>query len=212
MARQSVDEIVTALGATRLAEPPAGPFVRVPAGRYAAMTHDVLRQGHAHDAVERPDASATFHQEVADLHLWSRRGPDGGPWVALATSVNRTERGIAIDAGYRVPADSPAHAAELALDPARALATLLARFGLSYYSDSRRVYLTPLHVASLPAPLAELGPRQFARAVGLEEPPAGSAVAVNVKVARSRDGLARLAWLFVLDLTRYADEVRPRRR
>jgi hypothetical protein len=66
-------------------------------------------------------------------------------------------------------------------------------------------------VASLPAPLAELGPDRFARAVGLETPPAGTDVAVNVATARSRDGLTRLAWLFVLDLTRYAEDARARR-
>jgi hypothetical protein len=110
-----------------------------------------------------------------------------------------------------VAADGPEHAAELAADPAAALGTLLTRFGLSYFSERRRVYLTPLHVASLPAPLAELGPDRFARAVGLETPPAGTDVAVNVATARSRDGLTRLAWLFVLDLTRYAEDARARR-
>jgi hypothetical protein len=210
--RQTADEIVAALEATRAADPPAGPYVRVPAARYTSMTHDVLRQAHAHDTVLRPDAAASFEQSVATLHLWSRKGPDGGPWVALATSVTRVEQGIVVDAGFRVPADSPEHAAELAMDPARALATLLIRFGLSYYSENRRVYLTPLHVTSLAGQLEDLGPDQFARAVGLETPPDGSAVAVNVAVARSRDGLTRLAWLFVLDLTRYAAEARPRRR
>ncbi len=126
--------------------------------------------------------------------------------------MTRIDRGIVVDAGFRVPADSPEHAAELARDPARALATLLTRFGLSYYSENSRVFITPLHVASLSGPLEELGPDQFARAVGLESPPDGSEVAVNVAVARSRDGLTRLAWLFVIDLTRYAAEARPRRR
>jgi hypothetical protein len=212
VARQTVDQIVEALEAVRSPEPPAGPYVRVPAARYTAMTHDVLRQSHAHDTVQRPDASATYAQSVADLHLWTRSGPDGGPWVALATSVTRLEGRIVVDAGFRVPADSSEHAAELARDPARTLATLLTRFGLSYYSENRRVYVTPLHVASLSAPLEELGPDQFARAVGLETPTDGTAVAVNVAVSRSRDGMTRLAWLFVLDLTRYAEEARPRRR
>jgi hypothetical protein len=212
VSRQTIDEIASLLEAARGAESPARPYVRTPAARYSAMTHDVLRQGHAHDAVERPDASASYEQAVGTLSLWTRRGPDGGPWVALATSVTRIERGIVVDAGYRVPADSPEHAAELAQDPARTLAVLLTRFGLSYWSEGRRVFLTPLHVVSLPGALEELGPDQFARAVGLETPPAGTEVAVNVRVARSRDGLSRLAWLFVLDLTRYAAEVRPRRR
>ncbi len=212
MARQTVDEIVEALEAVRSPDAPAGPYVRVPAPRYTSMTHDVLRQSHAHDTVERPDASATYHQAVADLHVWTRSGPDGGPWVALATSVTRLADRIVVDAGFRVPADSPEHAAELARDPARTLATLLTRFGLSYYSEKKRVFVTPLHVASLSAPLEELGPDQFARAVGLETPPDGTAVAVNVAVSRSRDGMTRLAWLFVLDLTRYAAEARPRRR
>ena len=90
--------------------------------------------------------------------------------MALATSVTRLADRIVVDAGFRVPADSSEHAAELARDPARTLATLLTRFGLSYYSEKRRVYVTPLHVASLSAPLEELGPDQFARAVGLETP------------------------------------------
>lgn len=212
VSRQTIDEIVAVLEATRAAEGPAPPYVRVPAARYASMTHDVLRQGHAHDAVERPDATASYEQAVGTLSLWTRRGPDGGPWVALATGLTRVDRGIVVDAGFRVPADSPEHAAALAQDPARALGVLLTRFGLSYRSEGKRVYVTPLHVVSLSAPLEELGPDQFARAVGLETPPAGTAVAVNVKVARSRDGLARLAWLFVIDLTRYAAEARPRRR
>lgn len=212
MARQSVDQIVSELEAVRAEAPPAGPYVRSPGGRYTAMSRDVLRQGHAHQAVDRPDASASYEQAVATLHLWSRRGPDGGPWVALATSVNAIEAGIVVDAGYRVPADSPEHAAELAREPARALATLLDRFGLSYWDGTRRVLVTPLHVVSLSAPPAELGPDQFARAVGLETPPPGTDVAVNLAVARSRDGLTRLAWLFVLDLTRYEAEMRPRRR
>ncbi len=212
VSRQTIDEIVSVLEATRADEGPSKPYVRVPAARYSSMTHDVLRQAHAHDTAERPDASATYEQAVGALHLWTRRGPDGGPWVALATSVTRIERGIVIDAGFRVPADSPEHAAELARDPARALAVLLTRFGLSYWSEGKRVFLTPLHVVSLPGELEQLGPDQFARAVGLETPPDGTAVAVNVRVARSRDGLSRLAWLFVIDLTRYAAEVRPRRR
>lgn len=212
MSRQTIDEIVAALEATRLPDAPTGPYIRVPAARYTRMTHDVLRQAHAHDAVERADASASFEQSISTLHLFSRRAPDGGAWVALATSVTAHERGIVIDAGFRVPADSPEHAAELALDPARTLATLLTRFGLSYYSDNKRVFITPLHVASLSGPLEELGPDQFARAVGLEVPPDGSAVAVNVSVARSRDGMTRLAWLFVVDLTKYAAEAAPRRR
>lgn len=212
MARQTIDEIVAALEATRLPDPPTGPYIRVPAARYTRMTGDVLRQGHAHDAVDRPDASASFEQSIATMHLWSRRGPDGGPWVALVTSVTQHDRGIVIDAGFRVPADSPEHAAELARDPARALATLLTRFGLSYYSENKRVFITPLHIASLSGELEDLGPDQFARAVGLEVPPDGSAVAVNVSVARSRDGMTRLAWLFVVDLTAYAAEATPRRR
>lgn len=212
VSRQTIDEIVSVLEATRAAEAPAKPYVRVPSARYTAMTHDVLRQAHAHDTVERPDASASYEQDVGTLSLWARRGPDGGSWVALATSVTRIEQGIVVDAGFRVPADSPEHAAELAQDPARALAVLLTRFGLSYWSQGKRVYVTPLHVVSLGAPLEELGPDQFARAVGLETPPDGTEVAVNVKVARSRDGLSRLAWLFVIDLTRYAAEARPRRR
>lgn len=208
---QTPEQIAEALAPARAAEPPSGPYVRVPAARYAAMSRDVLRQTHAHDAVERPDAAAAYEGAVATLRLWTRAAPGDAAWVALATSVNEIDRGVVIDAGYRVPADSAAQAAELAADPALALGTLLARYGLSYYAG-RRVYLTPLHVVSLSAPLAELGPGQFARAVGLEEPEPGTDVAVNVASARSRDGLTRLAWLWVLDLTRYEAEARARRR
>lgn len=211
MAEQTVDEIVAVLDATRAHEPPAGPYVRVPAARYRVMSHDVLRQTHAHDAVQRPDASATYTQAFGDLRLWTRR-PPGQRWVALATSVNRIEQGIVIDAGYRVAADSDDHAAALAADPARALGTLLTRYGLSYLSERTRVFVTPLHVATLAAPLQELGPDQFARAVGLQTPPDGSQVAVNVRVSRSRDGVSRLAWLFVIDLTRYEADSRAARR
>ncbi len=209
--RQSVDEIVAALEETRT-DPPAGPYIRVPAARYTSMTHDVLRQGHAHDAVDRPDASASFAQTVGTLSLWTRKGPDGGPWVALATGVTPSERGTVVDAGFRVPADSPEHAAELAKDPARAFGVLLTRFGLSYWSEGKRVFVTPLHVVSLGGPLEDLGPDQFARAVGLETPPEGTSVAVNLAQQRSRDGMTRMAWLFVVDLTRYADEMRPKKR
>lgn len=202
MPHQTVDEIVAALDATRAEEPPSGPYVRVPAARYRVMTHDVLRQTHAHDAVQRPDAAATYEQAFGNLHLWTRRPPKA-QWVALATSVTRIEQGIVIDAGYRVAADSAAHADALAADPARALGTLLTRYGLSYFSERKRVYITPLHVATLAAPLEELGADQFARAVGLQTPPDGSQVAVNVSLSRSRDGVSRLAWLFVIDLTRY---------
>lgn len=212
MARQTADDIATELEAVRAEEAPTGPYLRSPASRYSAMSRDVLRQAHAHQAVERPDGAAAYGQSVATLTLWSRRGPDGGPWVALATSVNRVDAGIVVDAGYRVPADSPEHAAELAREPARALATLLDRFGLSYWDGTRRVLVRPLHVVSLSAPPTELGPNQFARAVGLEEPAPGADVAVNLAAARSRDGLTRLAWLYVLDLTRYEAEMRPRRR
>lgn len=211
MAEQTVDEIVAALEATRAEEPPAGPYVRVPAARYRMMSHDVLRQAHAHDAVERPDASATYTQAFGDMHLWTRR-PTSAPWVALATSVNRIEQGIVIDAGYRVAADSDEHAAALAADPARALGTLLTRYGLSYFSERKRVFVTPLHVATLAAPLEELGADQFARAVGLQTPPDGSQVAVNVKVSRSRDGVSRLSWLFVIDLGRYEADAKADRR
>jgi hypothetical protein len=208
---QTVEQIRELLEAVRAPDPPTGPYLRVPAARYAAMSRDVLRQTHAHDAAERPDASAEYEGSVAPLRLWTRRGPGGAAWTALATSVTALDGRTAIDAGYRVPADSPEHAADLAADPAAALGTLLVRYGLSYFSERRRVYITPLHVASLPAPLAELGPDRFARAVGLETPQPGTDVAVNVAVSRSRDGLSRLAWLFVLDLTRYAEDARGRR-
>ncbi|WP_217912674.1 hypothetical protein [Miltoncostaea marina] len=208
---QTPEQIAEALAPARADEPPSGPSLRVPAARYAAMSRDVLRQTHAHDAVERPDAAAAYEGPVATLRLWTRAAPGGAPWTALATSVNEVEGRVAVDAGYRVPADSAEHAAALARDPALALGTLLSRYGLSYYAG-RRVYLTPLHVVSLTAPLAELGPDQFARAVGLEEPAPGTDVAVNVASARSRDGLTRLAWLWVLDLTRYEADARARRR
>jgi hypothetical protein len=176
------------------------------------MSHEVLRQSHAHDAVERPDAAARYEHAATAMHLWTRQGPGGAPWVALVSSVSRTERGIVPNAGYRVLTESPEEAAELARDPSRALATLLTRHGVSYYDGRQRIYFTPQHLVNLPGPLETLGPDAFARAVGLEEPAEGSQVAVNVAVSTGRDGTTRLSWLFVLDLTGYEREARARHR
>jgi hypothetical protein len=176
------------------------------------MSHEVLRQTHAHDAVERPDASARYEHGATAMHLWTRQGPGGADWVALVSSVTRTERGIVPNAGYRVLTETPEEAAELARDPGRALATLLARHGVSYYDGRQRIYFTPQLLVNLPGPLETLGPDAFARAVGLEEPPEGSLVAVNVAVSTGRDGTTRLSWLFVLDLTAYEREAQARRR
>jgi hypothetical protein len=209
---QSIEEIVGLLEAARVETVPQGPYVRTAAASYRQMSHEVLRQSHAHDAVERPDAAARYEHAATAMHLWTRQGPGGAPWVALVSSVSRTEKGIVPNAGYRVLTESPEEAAGLARDPSRALATLLIRHGVSYYDGRQRIYFTPQHLVNLPGPLETLGPDAFARAVGLEEPAQGSQVAVNVAVSTGRDGRARLSWLFVLDLTAYEREARARHR
>ena len=212
MAHQSVDDIVDLLEAVRADDAPPGPFARATPEAYRSMSHDVLRQTHAHDAAERPDGAARFEGAGPDLDLWTRRGPDGAPWLALATSVTRTRKGILLNAGYRVLTTSTEEAAALAADPARALATLITRYGISFYSGRRRVYFLPEHLVPLDAPLATLGPDAFARAVGLETPPDGAQVAVNVAVSPGDQGVTRFSWFFVLDLTRYERDARPRGR
>jgi hypothetical protein len=209
---QSIEEIVGLLGAARVEAVPQGPYMRTAPESYRRMSHEVLRQSHAHDAVERPDAAARYEHAATAMHLWTRQGPGGAPWVALVSSVSQTEKGIVPNAGYRVLAESPEEAAELARDPSRALATLLTRHGVSYYDGRQRIYFTPQHLVRLPGPLETLGPDAFARAVGLEEPAQGSQVAVNVAVSTGRDGTTRLSWLFVLDLTAYEREARARHR
>jgi hypothetical protein len=146
------------------------------------------------------------------MHLWTRQGPGDAAWVALVTSASRVEAGIVVNAGYRVLTQTPEEAAALARDPSRALATLLTRYGVSYYDGRRRVYFTPQHLVSLTAPLETLGPEAFARAVGLEEPPDGALLTVNVAAARGRDGATRLSWFFVLDRTAYERDAQARRR
>ncbi len=212
MEHQSVDDITQLLEANRAAGVPEGPFARATPEGYRSMSHDVLRQTHAHDAAERPDGAASYSGDGAVLNLWTRRGPDGAPWVALVTSVNRTRKGILLNAGYRVLADSADEAAALAVDPARALATLITRYGVSFYTGRRRVYFLPEHLVALDAPLSSLGPDAFARAVGLETPPDGAKVAVNVAVSAGDKGITRFSWFFVLDLTRYEQETRQRGR
>ena len=212
MAHQSVDDITQLLGAARTDRVPDGPFARATPEGYRSMSHDVLRQTHAHDAAERPDGAACYAGAGAVLNLWTRRAPGGAPWVALVTSVTRNRKGIILNAGYRVLVDSAQEAAALAADPARALATLITRYGVSFYTGRRRVYFLPEHLVALDAPLASLGPDAFARAVGLETPPDGSQVAVNVAVSAGDEGVTRFSWFFVLDLTRYEQETRQRGR
>ena len=208
---QSADDIVALLDPLRAEEGPAGPYRQVPAESYLRMSHDGLRQVHARQTAERPDAAATFTQSGSHLHLWTRRGPDDAPWVALVTSVSRPDR-IALNAGYRVIASDADEAAALAADPARALATLVTRHGVSYYSGSRRVYFLPEHIIEISQPLDRLGPAEFQKAVALEEPPEGAQVAVNVALSTTSAGATRLSWFFVLNLTSYTDEVAARRR
>lgn len=212
MANQTADEIVELLEPLRTDEPPRGPYARATPDAYRAMSHEVLRQTHAHDTAERPAASASYLQGDRELFLWTRQGPGDAPWVALVTSVTRGRGGIVLNAGYRVPVGSPEEAAALALDPSRALAELVTRFGVSYYTGRKRVYLQPEHRVELEGRLDALGPDQFARAVGLETPPDGSRVAVNVALSPGGEGVTLLRWFFVLDLTRYEDEARPRGR
>ncbi len=212
MANQTVDEIVALLEPLRAEEGPRPPYARAAPEAYRAMSHDVLRQSHAHDAAERPDASASYVQDERAMHLWTRQGPGDAPWVALVTSVTRTRAGIVLNAGYRVVTETPEEAAALALDPARALATLATRFGASFYTGRKRVYLMPEHLVEIGGRLDSLGPDQFARAVGLETPPDGSKVAVNVVVSPGEGTTTRLSWLFVIDLTRYEAGSRPRGR
>lgn len=212
MAEQTIDEIVELLEAARVEAVPEGPYARAPAESYRQMSHEVLRQSHAHDAVERPDAAARYEHGATAMHLWTRQGPGGAAWVALVFSVRRTEEGIVPNAGYRVLTETPEDAAALARDPSRALATLLTRHGISYYDGRQRIYFTPQLVVNLPGPLETLGPDAFARAVGLAEPPAGAQVTVNVTVSTGRDGSTRLSWLFVIDLTAYEQEAQTRRR
>ena len=212
MALQTLDEIAELLDSARAEDVPAGPYVRAPAPAYTQMTHDVLRQSHAHEAAERPDAAARYEYGATSLYLWTRRGPDDAPWVALVTSVTPTDRGIVLNAGYRVPAESAEEAAVLASDPSRALATLVTRYGITYYSGTQRVFLLPQLLVNLSAPLASLGPDAFSKAVSLQAPPDGAHLAVNVASYRGRDGSTRLSWLFVLDLARYEREAKARRR
>ena len=111
-----------------------------------------------------------------------------------------------------MPADSAEEAAALAGDPGRALATLVTRYGITYYSGTQRVFFLPQLLVNLSAPLASLGPDAFSKAVSLQEPPDGAQLAVNVASYRGRDGSTRLSWFFVLDLARYEREARARRR
>ncbi len=208
---QSAEEIVALLEAARVEGAPEGPFGQVSAEAYRRMSHDVLRQRHAQECAERPDASATYAHAGSHLHLWVRRGPGAAPWVALATSVGRPGQ-IAVNAGYRVFAADDEEAAVLAADPARALANLLVRHGVSYYSGTQRVYLLPEHVLSLEKPLDRHSALEFQRAVALEEPPEGAQVAVNVALSTTEVGDTRLAWFFVLDLTAYEREAAGHRR
>lgn len=211
MSRQTAADIVALLEPLRAEHPPAGPYAQVSAENYRRMSHDVLRQRHADDAARRPDAAATYEQAGSHLHLWVKRGPDEAQWVALVTSVGRPGD-IALNAGYRVPAESADEAAELAADPARALAELIAGYGVSYYSGTKRVYFLPEHLLRLSQPLERLGPAEFARAVALEEPPDGAQIAVNVALSSTSDGGTRLSWFFVLDLSRYGRDAAGRRR
>lgn len=208
---QSVDDIVALLTPLRAEDAPSGPYEQVPAASYLSMSHDGLRQVHARQTAERPDAAASYELSGSHLHLWTRQGPDRASWVALVTSVSRPGR-IALNAGYRVIAGGPDEAGVLAADPARALATLVTRHGVSYYSGTKRVFLLPEHIIDIPRPLDRLGPAEFQKAVALEEPPEGAQVAVNVALSNTSDGATRLSWFFVLNLTSYSEEVAALRR
>jgi hypothetical protein len=210
--RQTVDDICDLLADCRAYGAPAGPYARATPDAYRGMCSDVLRQSHAHDAADRADASAAYEHGDSAMYLWTRQGPDNAPWVALVTSVSRTRAGTVLNAGYRVGADSPEEAAALADDPSRTLATLVTRFGVSYYTGKKRVYFVPEQSVEIEGRLEALGPEEFARATGLETPPDGSRVAVNVSVSPGEDGMTLLRWLFVLDVTRYEKEMRPPRR
>jgi hypothetical protein len=208
---QSVDDIVALLAPLRAEDGPAGPYGQVPAASYLSMSHDGLRQAHARQTAERPDSAASYVLSGSHLHLWARRGPDDAAWVALVTSVSRPGR-ITLNAGYRVLAADAEEAAALSADPARALATLVTRHGISYYSGTKRVYLLPEHIIDISRPLDRLGPAEFQKAVALEEPPDGARVAVNVSLSNTAEGATRLSWFFVLNLTSYSGEVAALRR
>lgn len=211
MSTQTADDITALLAPLRREEPPTGPYARVPADSYGRMSLDGLRQAHAHQTAERPDAAATYERAGSFLHLWAKAGPGDAAWTALVTSVSRPD-GIALNAGYRVIARDADEARALAADPARALAQLVTRHGVSYFSGTRRVYLLPEHIIDIPTPLDRLGPAEFQRAVALEEPAEGAQVAVNVALSTTAEGATRLSWFFVLDLTAYAREVAAHRR
>lgn len=208
---QTASEIVALLEPLRRAEGPDRPHERVPAESYRRMSGDGLRQAHAHQTAERPDVAASYEIAGSFLHLWARRGPDGAPWTALVTSVSRPGE-IALNAGYRVPAEDPDDAERLAGDPAAALAALVTAHGITYFSGTRRVYFMPEHIIEISRPLERLGPAEFQRAVALEEPPEGASVAVNVALSNTSAGATRLAWFFVLNLTSYGREVAASRR
>lgn len=206
---QTVDDIVALLDPLRADGVPEGRIVRATPEAYRSMSHEVLRQTHAHDTAERAQAAAVYRVDDREMCLWTRQGPGGASWVGLTSSVIRSRAGMVLNAGYRVPAGSPQEAASLVGDPARALGTLLTGFGVSFYTGRTRVYFLPEHRVELDGRLDALGPEQFARAVGLETPPDGSQVAVNVVVSKTDDGASRLSWFYVLDLTRYEDALRP---
>lgn len=211
MSHQSVDDILALLDPLRADEPPAGPFEAVPAGNYRHMSHEGLRQRHAHDTAERPDAAVSFTSAGAHMHLWAKAGPDGRPWAALVTSVSRPGR-LKLNAGYRVLAEDADQAAEFGARPELALAHLVTRHGVSYFSGTRRVYLLPEHIIRISRPLDRMGPAEFQKAVALEEPPDGAKVAVNVALSTTTQGDTRLSWFFVLDMTSYSREVAAARR
>ncbi|MEQ8832966.1 MAG: hypothetical protein RIB67_00815 [Miltoncostaeaceae bacterium] len=211
MSQQSVDDILALLDPLRAAEPPSGPIAAVPAASYHHMSHEGLRQRHAHETADRPDAAVSFECAGAHLHLWAKAGPGGRPWAALATSVSRPDR-MLLNAGYRVLADDADQAAEFGARPELALAHLVTRHGISYYSGTRRVFLLPEHIIEISQPLDRLGPAEFQKAVALAEPPDGAQVAVNVALSNTPQGATRLSWFFVLDMTAYSREVTAARR
>lgn len=218
---QTFDELLQAIQAAE-AEGEIEAFPQVGAvaqEQYEANSGKGLRREHALELFESPDQLTTYRHRDLRFLVATRRGPGPKPWVALAIAKPdpRASNRFVVHAGFRLYVDAEDEATRLAGSPSLAFATLLRRYGRTFFNEGRRVRFLPLFTFSIPHPPgAGQIPGWLFDALQLKPEP-GSQIGLGAVFRYDRassedplsdDWLASLAWCYVMDLTAYAEDLK----